>query len=531
MLTIKGILKKENQKILLKYFLLGIVIIQALAIFLFNLLQTENFLFSDNACAIRHGMEIWRNGLFIEGYNYLTSMEIDCASFFAVPLYFLTGNLGLSLAIVHLLLYILCAVLVCSIFRNMDYDLSYGLLAVFLIFTPYVIGGLDWANMLFLTVGQYQFRVMVLLSVTNLLLMTLKGKGKEGKFLPFLIFHLILCAWTTLSCGNYVLLMIILPFCLFYGFINLISEKWIINKGAIVVLASSMAVCLITLIIRNQAIGETGRGSLELLTADTFTANLLNCITGFFMLFGGLGQEADLAIFSAKGILQVLKFGFIVLCLIIAVIRLKKSKADDYLHFMFAFVALVNLAVMLLLVTRYGAIIFEHRYHIIWGIMLLLVTVASVDSILLPKLRGAVWIAITGIAILINIGGFDRITEEIHYTDYEREIIEVADREELNTIYLYNMPDDAAVIRVLDMEKSCMSVTYVVDHVYNSTNNYIEDYSRYYTYDEQHLFVCSRESFDLLPEEIRNCYNEIGILGDNLLFVSHENPWLWESIK
>ncbi len=528
MKALEKVLIKENQKQLFKYLLFFLVVIQALAIFLFNLIQTENYLFPDNSLAIRHGMEIWRNGLFLENYNYFSTMEIDNAAFFAVPLYFLTGHLGLSLGIIHVILYIICAVLVCSIFRNLGHDITYGLLAVFLLFTPYVIGGLDWANMMFITVGQYEFRVMVLFSVVNLLLMAFRGEVRNKKFLLFFVFNLFLCIWTTLSCGNYVLLMILFPFCLFYIFLNCISDKWIINKGAIAILLCSISVCIITLLIRNQAIGETSRGSLPLLTADTFSANLLNCITGFFMLFGGLSQTPDLAIFSGKGILQLMKFAFIALCLILSYLRLKKSKPTDYLHYMFAFVALVNLAVMLLSVTRYGAIIFEYRYHIVWGAMLLLVAVASLDAIAYPKLRGVILIGIVGMAILFNIGGFDKITEEVRETDYERQIIEVADREELNTIYVYNMPEEAATIRVLDRSRSCMSVTHVVDHVYNSTENYFEDYSKYYVYDEQHLFVCSRESFDMLPEEIKNCYTEIGILGEKCLFVSFENPWLWQ---
>ncbi len=521
---IKCFQKKDN---IMKILLLLLLIVQAVAIFLFNLLQTEDYLFFDNALAIRHAVEMWRNGLFLDGYQYYSTMEIDNAAFFAVPLYFLTGNLGLSLGIVHTILYAMCAFLMISIFKNAGSDIKYGFLATFLMFTPFVIAGLDWGNMLFITVGQYQFRVMVMLSMTNLMLMALNGKADKKKFIPLFVIHILLCIWTTLSCGNYVLLMIVFPFCLFYIFINCISEKVQINKTVLLILAGSVVVCAVTFIMRNHMIGETSRESLPLLTADTFSANLLNCITGFFMLFGGLTQDAYTPIFSMKGILQLIKFALIAGCLLITWLKLKKIKRNDYLHYMFIFVALVNLAVMMLSVTRYGATIYEYRYHIVWGAMLLPVAVASVDIIAYPRLKQVVLLAVVCMALAVNVGGFNKIKEETHGTDYVHEIMERAEQENLNTIYVYNMPDEAAMIRVLDLDKSCMSVTYVVDHVYTSTDNYYSDYSSYYTYDEQHLFVCSQECFEPLPDDIKACYTQIGELGNNCLFIGTENPWLW----
>lgn len=53
-----------------------------MGIFLMNLLQTETYLFSDNTLAIRHGIEIWRKGIFLENFNYYSTLEIDNAAFF-----------------------------------------------------------------------------------------------------------------------------------------------------------------------------------------------------------------------------------------------------------------------------------------------------------------------------------------------------------------------------------------------------------------------------------------------------------------
>lgn len=511
---------------LLNHFLILLIIAQGLSVFLINLFQTETYLFFDNAVAIRHGVEMWRNGLFLEGYNYFSTLEIDNAGFFAIPLYFLTGNLGLSLGIVHVLLYALCVYLIYSLFKNGGYDTKYGLIATFLLFTPFVIGALDWGNMIFLTVGQYEFRIIVMISVTNLLLMVLNTQVNKRNFIVLLVLNTVLCFWTSLSCGNYVLLMILLPFCLFFIYINCISDKLVINKSAVLILLTSVISALIAIVIRDAAIGETSRSNIPLLTADTFTANLLNCITGFFMLFGGLTQDALVPIFTAKGILRIIKFVLISTCLVLVFMKLKKMKKNDYLPYMFFFIALVNLAVMILTVTRYGALIFEYRYHIIWGAMLLLAAVAAIESIEYVRLKKLVLFGIVLMALIINLGGYNAIFQKVPTNVFEHEIIEFADENDIDTIYLYNMPSEAAAIRVLDLEKSCMSVYYYDDKIYSITDNYYEDYSSYYTYDERHLFICSPENFELLPDEMKACYPELIILENGCAYIGSENPWL-----
>lgn len=510
----------------LKYFLFVLIAVQGLAIFLLNMFQTETYLFFDNAVAIRHGVEMWRNGLFLDNYNYFSTMEIDNAGFFAVPLYFLTGNWGLSLGIIHTLLYTACVYLIYSIFKNGGYDIKYGLCAVFLLFTPYVVGGLDWANMLFVTVGQYEFRIMVMLSVINLLLIALNKTASRIKFIILLSINALLCFWTSLSCGNYVILMILLPLILFFIYLNCITEKLEISKAALLVLGSSVLSGAIGLFLRTAQIGETSRGTLPLLTADTFSANLLNCITGFFMLFGGLTQEPYTPIFTFKGVLRIIKFILTCVCLVLVLKKLRKCKKNDYLPCMFVFVALVNLAVMILCVTRYGAVIYEYRYHIIWGALLLIVAAASFDSIVHARLKNMVFLGVLFMAIMINVGGFNGIFQKTTATDFEREIISFADENNLDTIYLYDMSSQAATIRVLDIDKSCMSVVYVDGKVYPKTDNFYEDYSTHYDYDDKHLFVCTPESFELLPDEIKNCYSDEIVLDAGYVYIGSKNPWL-----
>jgi len=513
-------------EVFLKYALVALVVLQGLAIFLINLLQTDRYLFYDNTLAIRHAVEMWRNGIFLEGYNYYSTMEIDNAAFFAAPIYMLTGNLGLSLGLIHVLLYALSVKLLCSLFQNGGYDVRYGLIASLMIFSPYVIEGLEWGNMMFVTVGQYEFRVIVMLSMANLLLYAQREQPEQKKYLGWLIFHLVFCFWTTLSCGNYVLLMIILPYVLFFVYMNCVSERFHINKHALFVVLTSVAVCVITLVFRDNAIGETSRSTLPLLTADSFIANMENCITGFFMLFGALNQEPFIPIFSLKGILKISKFVLISACLVLMFMKMKKLKHSEQLPYMFIFIAVVNLAVMLTAFTRYGAMIYEHRYHIIWGAMLLVVAVAAIDGIEHVRLKNLVIVVMLFLMLLINYGGFNHIFEDGSVVENEKQVISLADERKINTIYVYDMMVQAAAIRTLDLDKSCMSVTLVDGVVHARTDNYYNDYSSQYTFDEKHIFVCRPENFEALPDQIKSCYLQVDSLEIGYVYIGYENPWL-----
>lgn len=517
---------KEKYDDILKYILFLLIILQGLFIFLINFLQTDAFLFFDNATAIRHGIEMWRKGIFLEGYHYFSTMEIDNAAFFAVPLYFLTNHLGLSLGIVHVLLYALCVYLIYSLFKNGEYDTKYGLVGALFLFSPYVISGLDWGNMMFVTVGQYEFRVMVMISLANLMVQVLNNKTSGKQFVFFLIFNIVLCFWTSLSCGNYVLLMIILPFIIFYIFYVCNADKLVIDKYAVLVLGTAFASCVAGWLLRSNFIGETSRNSLPLLTADTFSINLQYCITGFFMLFGALDQEPNIDIFSPKGILKIFKIVFILTCMVLVIAKFKKLKKKDSFMYMFIFVAIVNLMVMIFTFTRYGAMIFEYRYHIIWGAMFLLAAIASIDVIEAIILKRAVFLGMIFMCFVINYGAFNGVFIKPLATIHDKQVIEVAKEQSIDTIYVYDMPDDAATIRVLDFDLNCMSVVLQDGVVKAKTDNYFIDYSREYDYSDRHLFICRPDSFELLPDYIKSNYKKIKELQIGWVFIGDINPWL-----
>ena len=58
------------------------VAVQFILIVIINYTKANGELLDyDSSLAIRHAVEMWKNGLFLDDWNYLTSLEIDCAAF------------------------------------------------------------------------------------------------------------------------------------------------------------------------------------------------------------------------------------------------------------------------------------------------------------------------------------------------------------------------------------------------------------------------------------------------------------------
>ena len=168
----------RKKKTLLRI-LQALILFQFLSIIFINFTKSYSFLNLDSSLAIRHSIEMWKNGIFLQDYNYFSTIENDNAAFLGAPIYIITHNLNLALGIAHILTYTFCIWILHDIFKNLEVSREYFLIAVFLLFTPYSLGQLAWSNMFFLSVGQYEFRILVLLLLLDLMLLC--DSQKYGK--------------------------------------------------------------------------------------------------------------------------------------------------------------------------------------------------------------------------------------------------------------------------------------------------------------------------------------------------------------
>lgn len=74
---------QNKKKIECVKILWGILFIQFMTIVWINFSKSENFLDYDSSLALRHGLEMWKNGIALEGWNYFSTLEIDNAAFWA----------------------------------------------------------------------------------------------------------------------------------------------------------------------------------------------------------------------------------------------------------------------------------------------------------------------------------------------------------------------------------------------------------------------------------------------------------------
>ena len=129
--------RKYNVQRVLLFVLL---VLQFLLVISINVFKAEQMLGFDSSLAIRHSVEMWKNkNIFLDNFQYFSTIEIDNAAFFATPLYLLSGNLGVSLAVVHALLYIVTFLVCCDIFKNLKMNVMCGALSTALIFYKYAV--------------------------------------------------------------------------------------------------------------------------------------------------------------------------------------------------------------------------------------------------------------------------------------------------------------------------------------------------------------------------------------------------------
>ena len=73
-----------------------------------NLLWSSHIIDGDMSDLYGHVREMWRTGsLVIKGWDYSTTLEIDCSALLALPIYGVTRNIFLSFAISNIIFIIL----------------------------------------------------------------------------------------------------------------------------------------------------------------------------------------------------------------------------------------------------------------------------------------------------------------------------------------------------------------------------------------------------------------------------------------
>ncbi len=400
-----------NRKII-KYMLAGAVGVQLFVIFCCNYFKAFDMLDYDSAMAVRHAVEMWRNGtVFLKDFGYTTSMEIDCAAFLAAPVYILTGNYGLGIAISHLLLDGILAYLIYQILKNLNVTYEFRILGILLILLPYKYGQLEWSNMIFLAVGQYEFRVIS--ACFLFMMLSYKKKWNKKCWIGYGVGQIFIFI-TVLSTGNYFIITVLAPLLLYEIFRILKQERLNWRDRDLNIVIWSTATALLAYGINKGMHIATARSNMHILKDTEFADNILDCLTGVVALFGGLATW-DVPVLSLEGIGYLVRFLLLCILLILGIaviIRRDKLRENNAFLERFFLLFLINMLVLLYTNTRYGSAVFEVRYHIIWCILMIIADVMLFSVMW----RGfGAWIKATAITcmmigiFIINLSGFGTI--------------------------------------------------------------------------------------------------------------------------
>ncbi len=528
------ILRKARQEVNL-YILGGFAIVQLVFILYVNFTKSYAFLDFDSSLAIRHGWEIWKNGIFLEDWSYFSTLEIDSASFFGTGLYVLTRNLNLSLGISHFACYLLMVIIIYDLLRNLSKENLWErtLFAVIFIFTPYSVGQLDWANMMFVSGGAYEFRVLLMFVLIDMFVLCDKKLHKSIKFYILIFLGGILNFWVSLSTGNYVLFMILVPIGLklFWDVVeNQVFRLWT-PVNWLMLLNIFISFCGWR--YRNHMVGVSHRNNLNLLAFNEIFTNLQNCIIGYFYLFRGLAEGPGVGLFTFGGILIIVRFCvalFCVLCTGYMILTKNKRKDDLCIKYVSCYI-IVHFVLFLLVNTKYGTF-WEYRYHILWC-SLMLIFIA--DCIGTKKNFENKWLyncVVSGLIIgllLINAGGFKYCLKDYSDNGIVEKAVAIAEDLDVRAVYMCNMETNSHILRAKEPDIYCVNLKMEEEE----GNPYISLIGNIYSYysdnsiaDKNNLLIATNEEFVRMPKYIRKAYSLLcEVEGEYNAYFSTINYW------
>lgn len=258
----------------LKVVLVGILAIQLLLIAFCNLTLIDKNIDCDNAKLFVHTMNMWREkSLLIPGWSYTTTLELDCSSILALPLYGILGNIYLAYGIANILFVL---IFIAVLFYMFDGEkVEYPLLAANFVCIPYSLGMLAYFNMMFFCGSQYIMKILIPLLFVGVLLQMDGRRGEHKKKLIVMSgLYIGLVLLTSVSSGVYVTFTGLIPVIAAYALYKLFKYERVHPLFYVLVVLTGL--CLIAGVMVNNAVmgGARGNSSMVLVNVYQALANL-----------------------------------------------------------------------------------------------------------------------------------------------------------------------------------------------------------------------------------------------------------------
>lgn len=437
-------------------FALAVLLLTQLCLIAYsNLTMIDRNLDCDSAKLLKHIITMWEQGtVAIPGWAYLTTLEWDCTTLFALPLYGLTKNIYLSCALSNILF---MGLLVAVLFFLFDgKDKIHPILCANLIFLPYAVGMLDYYNMLFFAGAQYIVKIMIPLVLIGIILAAeRKVKGeKSRKWLFFSALYLVLLAVSSMSSSVYVMACGIVPVGAGYLLWKLFRWErvpkriWVLGGGTCLIVMLGMKV-------NTMLMGTTRAGSMVLITVYESLANVSSCFFGMFELMGGSTTDPAVRVLSIQGIGIFVKICVVLTLLLGGIAAFKKclKKQGDLRLYLLLAVFLWNYFVLNVANVRAGSFTYEYRYHLIGMLPLICVAViVAVQSLRKYSIQLQRILFAGGFAMLILLNGlsFRELFIRGEQNAALKEFCQYFEDTDIDVIYMYYGSNDSDICRLLD---------------------------------------------------------------------------------
>lgn len=396
----------------------------------------------DAAKVFTNVVEMWRTrSLVIPGWEYLTTMELDCAALLALPLYGLTGSVLTAFRAASVALPFLWAALVIWLCGRLGAERTTGCAAAALVIMPYAFGMLDYWNMLFFNAAQYTVKLAVPLLWMGLFLCA-APRRRDGVLLAAAC---LLTVCTAFSSGVYLPVCGLAPVWLYTGLV-LVRQRRRPSRWEALCLGSGAASAIVGLAL-GRAVNATAKGNAMVLnSAHSLADNALKAVGGLFQLFGAVKSDEKTAVLSVQGVRQVLLF-CLVLVLLAVLVKSQLTGPQGYLTAL----AVWNIFVLLVCDTRYRDADFEVRYLLMVGVPLLILLALQLPRI--PAWAGAAALCVLALACDTSMWQQTRagLSTQQEYARMAVELVQAAAPLDVKTVYIESPPSDISEIcRVLD---------------------------------------------------------------------------------
>lgn len=431
----------------------GILLAQIFLISICNLKLIDNNIDCDNAKLFVHVMKMWEHKtLMIPDWSYTTTLEWDCSSLFALPIYAITKDIYLSFGIANIIF--LCIFIGVLFYLFKDKSAVYPLLAANMVCVPYGVGMLDYFNMMFFCGSQYVLKVLIPLMFIAVLVHEDGEKKHKLSESLFAGAFLLLLFVTSSSSGIYVFMVGIVPIIIVYFLYKLLKcEK--ISLYIYIMIGIAAVLAVLGIYINNAVMGGArGNSSMVLISIYQVLANVSACLAGLFELFGGAAYKMDMPILSVEGIAVVAKICVVLLLLICAIVALHKvTKNKGDLRFALLLSVFVwNMFVLLTTNARAGSATYEYRYHLIGMIPLICVaSVVLLDAFggLQPVQKNVFGIFGITALVVLNILTFPIALNREDKQVGLKELCAYCEEMDVERVYLYDASNDADMCRLI----------------------------------------------------------------------------------